>query len=160
MAECHIHNILNTSLFRVTRRPRALLQADAELRTEGSSYRPRSAYTRTALHRTGARLPPYSSEVESRPAYLFCSGAYQRNSPGPLRTLHQRRPGDRRGPLRATADWRGTDSDLDRATARCSAHQTDSMTGNGRPSTLRKPPTTPAAKLPMVRLSLVLVESN
>ena len=61
------------------------------------------------------------------------------------------------GPLRAAADWRGTYSDLDRATARCSAHQTDSMTGNGRPSTLRKPPTTPAAKYPMVSLSLVLV---
>ena len=76
---------------------------------------------------------------------------------GPLRTLHQGQLGDRRGPLRATADWRGTYSDLDRATARCSAHQTDSMTGNGRPSTLRKPPTTPAAKLPMVSLSLVLV---
>ena len=57
MAECHIHNILDTSLFRVTRRLSALLQADAELRTEGSSYRPRSAYTRTAVHRTSARLP-------------------------------------------------------------------------------------------------------
>ena len=53
----HTHNILNTSLLRVTRRLSALLQADAELRTEGSSYRPRSAYTRTAVHRTSARLP-------------------------------------------------------------------------------------------------------
>ena len=32
-------------------------KADAEFRTEGSSYRSRSAYTRTAVHRTSARLP-------------------------------------------------------------------------------------------------------
>ena len=135
-----------------------MLQADAELRIEGSSYRPRSAYTRTAVHRTSARLPLHdrlSECVNQLPP--FAPRIRSANSIGPLRTLHQGQLGDRRGPLRATADWRGTYSDLDRATARCSAHQTDSRTGNGRPSTLRKPPSTPAAKVPMVSLPLVLV---
>ena len=128
-----------------------MLQADAELRTEGSSYRPRSACTRTAVHRTSARLPLHdrlSECVNQLPP--FAPRIRSANSIGPLRTLHQGQLGDRRA-------LRGTCSDLDRATARCSAHQTDSMTGKGRPSTLRKPPTTPAAKYPMVRLSLVLV---
>ena len=154
----HTHNILNTFLFGFDKRPRALLKADAELRIEGSSYRPHSAYTRTAVHRTSARLPLHvrpSECVNQLPP--FTPRIRSANSIGPLRTLHQGQQGDRRGPLRATADWRGTDSDLDRATARCSAHQTDSMTGKGPLSTQRKPPITPAAKYPMVRLSLVLV---
>ena len=92
--------------------------ADAELRIEGSSYRPRSAYTRTAVHRTSARLPLHdrlSDCVNQLPP--FAPRIRSANSIGPLRTLHQGQLGDRRGPLRATADWRGTDSDLDRIAA-------------------------------------------
>ena len=153
----HTQHTKHLSL-RVRQEASALLKADAELRIEGSSYRSRSTCTRTAVHRTSARLPLYvrpSESVNQLPPFI--PRIRSATQFGPLRTLHQGQRGDRRGPLRATADWRGTDSDLDRATARCSAHQTDSMTGNGRPSTLRKPPTTPAAKYPMVSLSLVLV---
>ena len=112
------HNILNTFLFGFDKRPSALLKADAELRIEGSSYRPHSAYTRTAVHRTSARLPLHdrpSECVNQLPP--FAPRIRSANSIGPLRTLHQGQQGDRRGPLRATADWRGTDSDLDRIAA-------------------------------------------
>ena len=112
-----------------------MLQADAELRIEGSSYRPRSAYTRTAVHRTSARLPLHdrlSECVNQLPP--FAPRIRSANSIGPLRTLHQGQLGDRRGPLRATADWRGTYSDLGRIAA-CTTRKAPSTPGTDHHTT-------------------------
>ena len=154
----HTHNKLDSSLFRLTRRLSALLQADAELRTRGVAT-DRAPPARELPYTARALACHFTTDRASVSiSFLPLLRAFEAHTQfGPLRTLHQGQLGDRRGPLRATADWRGTYSDLDHATARCTVHQTDSTTGNGRPSTLRKPPTTPAAKTPMVSYSLVLV---